>query len=71
MSAVPALGQLKGTMSIPDVGTRLNYLSNNGTVKYVGEVAGSKGIWIGVEWDDPKRGKHNGDKDGKQYFSCV
>ncbi|KAJ3515736.1 hypothetical protein NLJ89_g1578 [Agrocybe chaxingu] len=28
------------------------------------------GIWLGVEWDDPARGKHSGSKDGKQYFTC-
>ena len=35
-----------------------------GTVKYVGKVATSTKnpdfIWIGVQWDDPKRGKHGG-----------
>ncbi|GJJ13107.1 hypothetical protein Clacol_007357 [Clathrus columnatus] len=53
-------------MSLPQVGTRLSYGSNIGTVRFVGEVGGSKGTWIGVEWDDPKRGKHSGNKDGRQ-----
>lgn len=26
------------------------------------------GSWLGVEWDDSKRGKHSGSKDGKFYF---
>ena len=49
-----------------------------GTVRYVGPVAASKNpseIWIGVEWDDKTRGKHDGsciDSQGKfhRYFEC-
>ena len=28
------------------------------------------GVWLGVEWDDPSRGKHSGDHDGVHYFTC-
>uniref|UniRef100_A0A8C3TXN3 Tubulin-specific chaperone E n=1 Tax=Catharus ustulatus TaxID=91951 RepID=A0A8C3TXN3_CATUS len=28
------------------------------------------GIWLGVEWDDPQRGKHDGSYEGTQYFKC-
>lgn len=28
------------------------------------------GIWLGVEWDDPQRGKHDGTYEGTQYFKC-
>ncbi len=49
------------------------------TVKYVGPVAAAKNkeeIWLGVEWDDQKRGKHDGscvDDSGimHRYFDCV
>ena len=27
--------------------------------------------WIGVEWDDPTKGKHNGTVDGTVYFTCT
>lgn len=27
-------------------------------------------LWIGIEWDDLNRGKHNGTVNGYQYFSC-
>uniref|UniRef100_A0A803YQP3 Tubulin-specific chaperone E n=1 Tax=Meleagris gallopavo TaxID=9103 RepID=A0A803YQP3_MELGA len=27
-------------------------------------------IWLGVEWDDPQRGKHDGTYEGTQYFKC-
>ena len=39
-----------------------------GTIKYLGTVDGTKGSWIGVEWDNPKRGKHDGSHNGKKYF---
>ena len=37
--------------------------------RYVGAVDGSSGDWIGVEWDDHNRGRHDGTKDGKRYFN--
>eukprot|EP00898_Chlorokybus_atmophyticus_P007575 jgi/Chlat1/7819/Chrsp66S07273 len=42
-----------------------------GTVRYVGPVAGQQGVWVGVEWDDPSRGKHNGSTGGQRYFSSA
>ena len=27
-------------------------------------------IWVGVEFDDGKRGKHDGSRDGVQYFKA-
>jgi len=45
------------------------------TLRYVGPVATQAStdneqerIWLGVEWDDPSRGKHSGDHLGKTYF---
>lgn len=54
------------------VGTRFHITSGHlGTIKYVGPVDGTPGIWYGVEWDDPNRGKHDGVKDGRRYFTCL
>ncbi|KAH7923561.1 hypothetical protein BV22DRAFT_1092713 [Leucogyrophana mollusca] len=56
---------------VPQEGTRICVSSGHiGTVRYVGGVTGTSGLWLGVEWDDPSRGKHDGIKDGKQYFRC-
>ncbi|KAM6323726.1 tubulin-specific chaperone E [Aegotheles albertisi] len=41
-----------------------------GTVRYVGSIPPAAGIWLGVEWDDPQRGKHDGTYEGTQYFKC-
>ncbi|KAI1075815.1 Thioesterase/thiol ester dehydrase-isomerase [Whalleya microplaca] len=54
----------------PKVGDRLSYDGAVCTVRYVGEVAGTSGRWLGVEWDDPGRGKHDGSYKGVSYFKC-
>lgn len=42
-----------------------------GTVKYSGLVDGTEGDWYGIEWDDISRGKHSGEKEGKQFFETM
>ncbi len=55
----------------PAVGQRLSFDGALCTVRYVGPVAGtSGGAWLGVEWDDPTRGKHDGVHKGERYFQC-
>ncbi len=45
-----------------------------GCVRYIGPVHSesekSGKIWVGVEWDEIGRGKHDGTLDGVRYFSC-
>ena len=53
------------------VGRRLSYDGALCTVRYYGEVEGTKGQWLGVEWDDPSRGKHAVEHQGKVYFECA
>lgn len=53
------------------VGQRLSYDGALCTVRYVGEVAGTSATWLGVEWDDAGRGKHDGSHKGTRYFSCT
>ncbi|KAL4077235.1 hypothetical protein V8B97DRAFT_1915339 [Scleroderma yunnanense] len=53
------------------IGTRFCTTSGYlGTIRYVGNVNGTQGVWYGVEWDNPDRGKHDGVKDGRRYFTC-
>ncbi|KAJ3822625.1 hypothetical protein F5880DRAFT_1613617 [Lentinula raphanica] len=56
--------------SVPLVGDRISYSGHLGTVRFAGNVENTSGLWLGIEWDDPGRGKHDGVKDGKRYFSC-
>ncbi|GAA5964416.1 hypothetical protein JCM3765_006411 [Sporobolomyces pararoseus] len=41
-----------------------------GSILYRGPVPPTKGEWLGIEWDDPTRGKHSGvhEKTGVRYF---
>ncbi|CAJ0958308.1 unnamed protein product, partial [Mesorhabditis belari] len=48
--------------------TKIGQVDERGSVRYVGLVDGQKGTWIGVEWDNPSRGRHNGTIEGKTYF---
>ena len=50
------------------VGTRVSVDGYYGTVRFYGSVKGTQGTWLGVEWDDSTRGKHNGCYNGAQYF---
>lgn len=52
-------------------GQRLSYSSQLCTERYYGAVDGTSGLWLGVEWDDPSRGKHSGEHQGTRYFTCV
>ena len=39
-----------------------------GTIKYIGPVENTKGSWLGIDWDNPERGKHDGSHQGRNYF---
>ncbi|KAL2869872.1 putative tubulin-specific chaperone [Aspergillus lucknowensis] len=53
------------------VNQRRSYNGDLCTIRYVGKVEGTSGEWLGVEWDDPTRGKHSGQHQGVRYFTCV
>ncbi|KAJ4271786.1 hypothetical protein NW762_000492 [Fusarium torreyae] len=52
------------------VGQRISYDGALCTVRSIGEVSGTTGTWLGVEWDDSARGKHDGCHKGVRYFTC-
>ncbi|XP_013141672.1 PREDICTED: tubulin-folding cofactor B [Papilio polytes] len=39
------------------------------TVRYNGPLAGARGLWIGVQYDEPL-GKNDGEVNGQRYFTC-
>lgn len=40
------------------------------TVRYVGPLEGQGGTWVGLEYDEADRGKHDGSHAGRRYFQC-
>ncbi|KAK5159901.1 hypothetical protein LTS14_002007 [Recurvomyces mirabilis] len=52
------------------INQRLSLKGQACTIRFTGLVKGKSGDWIGVEWDDPTRGKHEGSHGGTSYFSC-
>ncbi|MCP9260826.1 Cyclin-related protein fam58a [Dirofilaria immitis] len=52
------------------VGDRIEAGGNRGVIKYIGAVDGYDGEWIGIDWDNPERGKHDGFLNGKRYFQA-
>ncbi|EMP27272.1 Tubulin-specific chaperone E [Chelonia mydas] len=61
------------TSSVPSdvLGRRILCDTEYATVRYAGSVPPTTGLWLGVEWDSPQRGKHNGSHEGIQYFKCA
>jgi len=57
------------SIQISSAGDRISVNGAYGTVLYVGAVQGTKGTWLGVDWDEAARGKHDGSKDGINYFA--
>ncbi|KAF3053193.1 hypothetical protein E8E11_011620 [Didymella keratinophila] len=53
------------------IGKRLSFDGQLCTIRFRGTVAGTRGEWLGVEWDDPTRGKHSGEHQGHRYFECL
>ncbi|KAF1835521.1 RNI-like protein [Decorospora gaudefroyi] len=52
-------------------GKRLSFSFQPCTVRYHGPLSGTSGSWLGVEWDNPKRGKNSGEHQGNRYFTCL
>jgi tubulin-specific chaperone E len=53
------------------VGKRLSFDGALCTIRYHGPLAGTKGSWLGVEWDDTSRGRHDGTHQSQRIFSCL
>ncbi|KAF5279447.1 hypothetical protein FQA39_LY05557 [Lamprigera yunnana] len=51
-----------------NIGDRVDCGGYLGVVKYVGLIEGYHNTWIGIDWDDHNRGKHNGTVQGIRYF---
>ncbi|KAJ1501320.1 hypothetical protein HMI55_003452 [Coelomomyces lativittatus] len=50
------------------VSSRVMVNDRLGTVKYLGPIDNLSGEWLGIDWDQPNYGKHDGSYRGKRYF---
>jgi len=67
---VELLEEMKQNENI-QVNGRVKIQGCYGTIRYVGSVDGHPGVWVGVEWDDVARGKHDGRVGGARYFQTA
>jgi dynactin complex subunit len=54
-----------------EIGSRVVVDEHRATVRYIGSVGSFAGEWLGVDWDDPTRGKHDGSHENKRYFVAT
>jgi len=55
------------------VGQRVRLLGTAnqlGHIRFVGELDGRPGVWVGVEWDELGLGDTTGELNGRRYFTC-
>ncbi|XP_052012160.1 tubulin-specific chaperone E [Apodemus sylvaticus] len=52
------------------IGRRVEVNGEYATVRFCGAVPPVAGLWLGLEWDNPERGKHDGSHEGTTYFKC-
>ncbi|XP_055949977.1 tubulin-specific chaperone E-like [Argiope bruennichi] len=55
--------------STVEIGCRIHCDGEYGTVLYIGPISGMDGTWLGIEWDNPSRGKHSGSYKDVTYFT--
>ncbi len=52
-------------------GQRLSFSNALCTVRYSGPLPDQDRVWLGVEWDEPDRGKHDGQYKGQRLFETL
>ncbi|XP_023405064.1 tubulin-specific chaperone E [Loxodonta africana] len=61
---------MSDTLTLDVIGRRVEVNGEYATVRFSGVVPPTAGLWLGVEWDNPERGKHDGSHEGTVYFKC-
>ncbi|XP_059982487.1 tubulin-specific chaperone E isoform X2 [Lagenorhynchus albirostris] len=61
---------MNDTLTSDVIGRRVEVNGEHATVRFSGVVPPMAGLWLGVEWDNPERGKHDGSHEGTVYFKC-
>ncbi|KRZ61258.1 Tubulin-specific chaperone E [Trichinella nativa] len=50
------------------IGCRVRHRGARGVVKFCGRIGSLDGEWLGIEWDEKSRGKHDGTYQNVRYF---
>lgn len=53
------------------IGRRVLVGDHTGTIRFRGALEGLSGLFYGIEWDDPSRGKHSGTFKSSQIFTTT
>nr|KAF6395638.1 tubulin folding cofactor E [Rousettus aegyptiacus] len=61
---------MNDTLTSDVIGRRVDVNGEHATVRFYGVIPPVAGPWLGVEWDNPERGKHDGRHEGTVYFTC-
>ncbi|KAF6274816.1 tubulin folding cofactor E [Rhinolophus ferrumequinum] len=61
---------MNDTLTSDVIGRRVDVNGEHATIRFYGIVPPVAGLWLGVEWDNPERGKHDGSHEGTVYFKC-
>ncbi|XP_010620278.1 tubulin-specific chaperone E isoform X2 [Fukomys damarensis] len=61
---------MSDTLPSDVIGRRVEVNGEYATVCFSGPIPSVAGLWLGVEWDNPERGKHDGSHEGTEYFKC-
>ncbi|XP_006868627.1 PREDICTED: tubulin-specific chaperone E [Chrysochloris asiatica] len=61
---------MSDTLILDVIGRRVEVSGEYATVRFSGVIPPTAGLWLGVEWDNPERGKHDGSHEGTEYFKC-
>ena len=66
------LWSLAATMSSADfrLGERIEHDGQAATIRYIGPVPDKSESWLGIEYDEPSRGKHSGTVGRVELFDC-
>ncbi|KAM5235043.1 tubulin-specific chaperone E [Ctenodactylus gundi] len=61
---------MSDSLPLDVIGRRVEINGEHATVRFSGTVPPVEGLWLGVEWDNPERGRHDGSHHGTVYFEC-
>jgi CAP-Gly domain len=66
----PVAQKAKSSLRVGQRARKLGTANQTGVIRYVGDLDGRPGVWVGVEWDELGLGDTTGELNGRRYFVC-